>query len=55
MELKMAKTEAQWQAESDADTLINAEKIKKDAKRRKAARAELKKRDAATKAAMQKS
>ena len=51
----MAKTDAQWEAESDASTLIDAEKIKKDPKRRKAARAELKKRAAATQAAMQKS
>lgn len=51
----MAKTEAQWQAESDASTLIEFFKIKKNPKRRKAARAELKKRAAATQAAMQKS
>lgn len=56
MRLKMAKTEeAQWQAESDANILIDFFKIKKDPKRRKAARVELKKRAAATEAAMQKS
>ena len=51
----MAKTDAQWEAESDASTLVDAEKIKKDPKRCKAARAELKKRLGATQAAMQKS
>ncbi len=30
------KTEAEWQAESDLNTLIEAEKIKKDKKRLKA-------------------
>lgn len=44
----MPKTEAQWEAESDADTLVRAEEIRKDPKRKKAAAAVLKERLAAT-------
>ena len=33
----MPKTEADWQAESDADTLIRSQEIKNDKKRMKAA------------------
>ena len=46
--------EWRWKVESAAGTLIEAEKIKKDKKLLKAARAELKKRQAATDAALAK-
>ena len=47
----MPKTDAQYEAEYDADTLMNAELIKKDKARLQKARAVLKKRAAATQAA----
>jgi len=45
----MAKQEENWAIESDANTLIEAEKIKKDKDRFKKAKAELKKRASAIK------
>ncbi|MFH1717512.1 MAG: hypothetical protein ABIF19_09200 [Planctomycetota bacterium] len=48
----MEMKEKQWQAVNDAGTLIEAEAIKKDKPRLKAARAILKKRLAATQQAI---
>lgn len=55
----MAKTEItqqqkQWQVESDARTLVDAEMIKKDSKRFKAAIAQIKKENAARQSAVKK-
>jgi len=41
----MDAQEKRWRAESDANTLMNVEEIKSDAPRKKAALAELKKRE----------
>jgi hypothetical protein len=48
----MAKQEAQWRAESDADTLIRAAEIKNDPDRLKAAKKILQEKKAAANTAM---
>ncbi len=48
-EVASMKSDAEWQAESDLTTLIDAEKIKKDKKRLKAVMAMKKKLEAALK------
>ena len=52
--MSMSKQEKQWQAESDARTLTEAQEIRSDADRYKAAKRELKKQvEATTKAALE--
>lgn len=48
----MSKQEAQWRAESDADTLIRAAEIKNDPARLKAAKKVLQEKKAAANTAM---
>jgi len=48
----MAKTEKEYQIESDARILVDAEIIKRDQKRHKAAVAQIKKENAARKSAV---
>lgn len=50
----MAKSDAEWEAESDAGTLINAEIIRKDDKKYKAAVKHIKKQNEASATAMKK-
>jgi len=51
-ETEMAKTEKEYQIESDARILVDAEIIKRDQKRHKAAVAQIKKENAARKSAV---
>lgn len=48
----MTKTDAQWEVEADAETLVNAEIIRKDAKRHDKAIAQIKKENSARKEAV---